>query len=1291
MKPQVSTPPVSRKAAVEPRVYLPRLTIRWLADEPDTRVQAIEATAVFVDVSGFTAMSERLARTGKLGAEEVADVIGDVFARLLTTAYDNGGSLLKFGGDALLLLFRGDEHQVRGVRAAAGMRAALRSLGPIPTSVGKVRLRVSAGVHSDTFQCFLVGDTHRELIIAGPAMTTTVAMEAFAESGETVVSPTTAAFLPAGLLGEPRGDGFLLKGGASLPEASGLRLPDRELHEGQLLAGIPVALREHVLSSDADSEHRRVTVAFIGYHGVDDLLAREGAEVVCDHLEWLVSSVQAACEAHGVTFLGTDVDRDGGKIILVAGAPTAAGEDEQRLLLAACEVRDAAAALPIQIGVSSGALFAGGVGPPYRRTYTVMGDTVNLAARVMARAEPGQVLAADEVLEAADIEFASSPVEPFMAKGKRAPVGAAVVHGPLGSKRTTSPDLPLVGRELEQDTLRDALAMLKTGHGGMIEVIGPAGIGKTRLLDELRVGASGMPQLLARCELYEASSPYLPFRRVLRTLLGCSQSVSPAEAGARLRNRVMEVAPELAPWLPLLAVVVDGDAEPTPEVSELGEEFRAPKLVEVTTQLFEALVTEPTLIAVEDVHWMDAASVDLAHALIARAEQQPWLVCFTRRDDPTGFQPTEPRVGTELRPRPLTVEDSELLITAATEHAPLRPHDAQTLARRSGGNPLFLHGLLGAVGDSGSVDGLPHTIEAMVVAQVDRLGTGQRRLIRHASVLGLAFSADLVAMLLDPDEDPPGRDAWVGLEELLSRDGPGQFRFRHALTRDAAYEGLSYRRRRELHARAAAAIVSRRAGDEDDLDLLALHYLRAGDNDQAWKNARAAARLAQADFAIGDAVVNYGRALEAARHLDGLSVTDRVETLEAVGDLHERMGRYDHAAARFTEARRLVPDDPVAQGRLCFKHSMLAERSGSYTQAVRWLRRGLRGLDGNPELAAARQRATLSASYGMVRLAQGRRLEAVDLLERAIEEAKASDEKSALAHAYFCLDWALSELGRGSEAVYSSEALKLYRELGELGPQAVIYNNLGTFYHLEGRWDEAVQLYELGMDLRMRLGDTVDAALGTNNIAEVLSNQGHLEDAQRRFEEALRVWRAADFRMGVGYALGNLGRVAYRDGRHAEGLDLLERAREIFQAMRAAPEVVETDARRAECLVLQGASAEALRIADDTLNRAQALGSAVEAAMLERIRGFALAQLGDITAARGAFELSLAGARELSARYEVALTLDAMVRLAMLETGIVDVAARKEADELFTALGLVRAPEVPLDTPTGRDQANTRA
>ena len=119
-----------------------------------------------------------------------------------------------------------------------------------------------------------------------------------------------------------------------------------------------------------------------------------------------------------------------------------------------------------------------------------------------------------------------------------------------------------------------------------------------------------MPQLLARCELYEASSPYMPFRRILGMLLGCSESQPRDQAAMLVPTDTATHAPELEPRLPLLAVVVDAEVEPTPEVDELGEEFRAPKLVEVTTQLFERLITEPTVIAVEDVHWMDAASVE---------------------------------------------------------------------------------------------------------------------------------------------------------------------------------------------------------------------------------------------------------------------------------------------------------------------------------------------------------------------------------------------------------------------------------------------------------------------------------------------------------------------------------------------------------------------------------------------------------------------------------------------------------------------------------------------------------
>src|SRR5262249_38274823 len=195
---------LDRSSALRP--FLPRLTIRWISEQPDVRVQSLPGTVVFVDVSGFTKMSERLARVGKLGAEEVTDVIGFVFRQLLATAYANGGGLIKFGGDALLLWFGGENHPTDGVGAAIGMRRALTEMGAINTSAGNVRLRMSVGVHSGLFHFFLVGDRHRELLLTGPAASRVVAMEGTAEAGEIVVSPETAAVLPRDLLSRPKGE-----------------------------------------------------------------------------------------------------------------------------------------------------------------------------------------------------------------------------------------------------------------------------------------------------------------------------------------------------------------------------------------------------------------------------------------------------------------------------------------------------------------------------------------------------------------------------------------------------------------------------------------------------------------------------------------------------------------------------------------------------------------------------------------------------------------------------------------------------------------------------------------------------------------------------------------------------------------------------------------------------------------------------------------------------------------------------------------------------------------------------
>ena len=201
--------------------YLPRVVVDWVSEKADDLHREITGTVCFVDISGFTKLSERLASHGKVGAEELSDTINRCFVELLAVAYDEGGGLLKFGGDALLLLFAGEDHEARACRAAVGMRRTLRDVGKVEVLGHQVALRMSVGIHSGVFHFFLVGGSHRELIVTGPAASTTVVMESTAEAGEIVVSPATARALRPSVLGAAKGDGRTAAagppGGAAAP------------------------------------------------------------------------------------------------------------------------------------------------------------------------------------------------------------------------------------------------------------------------------------------------------------------------------------------------------------------------------------------------------------------------------------------------------------------------------------------------------------------------------------------------------------------------------------------------------------------------------------------------------------------------------------------------------------------------------------------------------------------------------------------------------------------------------------------------------------------------------------------------------------------------------------------------------------------------------------------------------------------------------------------------------------------------------------------------------------------
>ena len=217
----------------------------------------------------------------------------------------------------------------------------------------------------------------------------------------------------------------------------------------------------------ARSEHRPVTIAFIHFGGTDALIERSGPQATAEALHRLVSVVEAATEEQDVSFLVSDVDVDGGKLILTAGAPKVTGDDEERMLLALRKIVDSEHAIPMRIGVHRGAVFAGDIGPFYRRTYTVMGDAVNLAARLMAKAEPGHIYATADVLDRSNTLFATTELAPFVVKGKAQPVRAWSVGRAVGSRtrQASVQQLSLIGRDPELEMLREVLDDARGGAG----------------------------------------------------------------------------------------------------------------------------------------------------------------------------------------------------------------------------------------------------------------------------------------------------------------------------------------------------------------------------------------------------------------------------------------------------------------------------------------------------------------------------------------------------------------------------------------------------------------------------------------------------------------------------------------------------------------------------------------------------------------------------------------------------------------------------------------------------------
>ena len=588
--------------------------------------------------------------------------------------------------------------------------------------------------------------------------------------------------------------------------------------------------------------------------------------------------------------------------------------------------------------------------------------------------------------------------------------------------------------------------------------------------------------------------------------MGDSAEAPSAELATRLTRAVAERGPHLLPWLPLIAVVAGVEVASTPQVDDIDPAQRKQKLEEVTSELLGLLLPGARILIFNDVHLMDDASRDLIARLAADAGSRWWLLVVSRTPDtpsPLGEAPVD-RIELGALGDGVVAD----MLAQATAESPLPPQRLAELAQRAGGNPLFVRELVAQLQRGADPDALPRSVEGAITMRIDRLSSSDRHTLRSAAVLGMEVEVPLLRELLAGDGESWDDDPLARLSEFLEPIAPDRYCFTHQLVRAVTYEGLPYRRRADLHGRTAAAI-ERAAGEQANryAELLSMHCFHGGRFAEAYAYARLAAQTARARYANAEAAESYRRALASAARLAHTDTPVLAEVEEALAEIYMERGEMTPADVTLRRALRRVRDTPIQLARLQLKVAGLRETEARFRAAFRWADqadRALADLDG-PEARVIR--GQLATRRARLNYRRARYDEAMAFANVAIA-LSAADDHPTLAEALEYADLCAVELGLPA-GTRAEQALAIHEELGDLAAQARVQNTLGMLAYHRGDWPKALEHYAASEQADIRCGKLWNAATPAANQAEILADQGRLEEARAgaREGDADLAWR----------------------------------------------------------------------------------------------------------------------------------------------------------------------------------------
>ncbi|MEG4940396.1 adenylate/guanylate cyclase domain-containing protein [Microcoleus sp. F4-D5] len=827
--------------------FLPIRVLNCFAADPTALASpasgSFEAAVLFVDISGFTALTERLAQKGSIGVEELTTHLNAYFGQLIELIIAHKGDVVKFAGDAMLAIWPAESLSLDLATycAAQCALAILNDLGEYQAANAQLRLHI--GIGAGELKEFYIGGTNArwEYLVAGEPIAQVALAEMAAGIGEACLSLTAWELIKDLFVGQllasnmVRLEGFnLLKSVAdrrfiNLVESAPIAISYRMQERIEKYVSLGVLQRLKVGQTDWLGDLRRVSVMFLNLPGID-----YDAEGALDFISTTLNAIQNILQVYEGTLNKFLVDDKGSTLVIGLGLPPFSHEDDSvRCVMAGMALLENLRSLGLQpkIGIATGTCYSGVIGSEQRREYTIIGAVVNLAARLMQAAKDG-ILCDRRTFEFAKERIEFESLTPIKVKGIEEVVQ---VFFPLGEVRK---DLPwwmtgktqksIVGREKERLLLGNKLKKLKAGISAVVMICGDAGIGKSCLIENLLLQAQelGVGSLVGTGDAIARSKPYHAWNGVFSHLWDLS-FLPDLEAKKR---QILDLLEDERQWLEKAALLngVLGLDLPDTEVSAgLVGQPRAEATRDLLVQLLQDSVNRsPKLLVFEDAHWLDSSS----WALILEVAQKVKRLLLVIGSRPIGEPMPEEydRLLTiegveQLHLEAMPATDTRLFLSQRLGVKSLPDRLVELIEKKTEGNPFFSEELAYGLREAGVIEihdgecriaagvgnlnelNFPATVQGVIASRIDRLSPSEQLTLKVASVIGRSFGFRLLRDIHPIEDDKPELPNYLmklqrfDLTPMETPEPDLGYMFKHIITQEVAYGLMLYSQRRQVH------------------------------------------------------------------------------------------------------------------------------------------------------------------------------------------------------------------------------------------------------------------------------------------------------------------------------------------------------------------------------------------------------------------------------------------------------------------------------------------------------------